>query len=110
MLKLMAIYVFIGFLGGGALAQPAMHPSTVVNPEWLTRPSAHDLKRVYPAQARRNGVEGGAILECVVTEKGRATDCAVVSESPPDQGFGAAALKLTGKFHFRPATMDGAPT
>ncbi|HST91442.1 MAG TPA: hypothetical protein VLJ13_04515, partial [Brevundimonas sp.] len=36
--------------------------------------------------------EAAVTLECVVRSSGRLSDCVVLSETPPGQGFGAAAL------------------
>jgi protein TonB len=35
--------------------------------------------------------------------------CRIVSETPPGQGFGEAALRLMPLFHFLPATENGVP-
>jgi protein TonB len=63
----------------------------------------------YPERAQRMEVSGRAEISCVVTSKGTVTGCSVVSEDPADQGFGAAAMKLSRLFKMRPQTRDGQP-
>ena len=46
-------------------------------------------------------------MKCRVTEQGTLADCSVVSEDPPGEGFGEAALKLSGGFRMEPKTADG---
>jgi len=54
-------------------------------------------------------VQGQVVLHCVVAAEGT-LGCYVASEDPPDQSFGAAALKLSKLFKMGPLTRDGAPT
>lgn len=67
------------------------------------------MARYYPERAQRMGVEGRATIACTVDAKGGLEGCLVVSESPDDQDFGAAALKMSRLFRMRPMTMDGNP-
>jgi periplasmic protein TonB len=36
-------------------------------------------------------------------------DCRLLSETPTDTGFGAAALKLSERFQMKPMSRDGQP-
>jgi protein TonB len=54
-------------------------------------------------------VNGKASISCMVNAKGTLENCSVVSEDPPDMGFGDAAMKMTKLFKMRPATKDGQP-
>ncbi len=56
------------------------------------------------------GIAGRAVIACTVQLDLTLGDCAVQSEEPPDQGFGAAALKLSTLFKMQPVTRDGQPT
>ncbi|HZZ67816.1 MAG TPA: energy transducer TonB [Phenylobacterium sp.] len=70
--------------------------------------AADPMLRYYPEQAQRNHIEGVATVGCTVTPEGKLTDCVVLSEDPPNWGFGEAALKLTPLFKMRRATKGGA--
>jgi TonB family protein len=48
----------------------------------------------YPPAALAAKVEGSAKLKCRMDEHVALKDCTLVSETPADQGFGAAALKI----------------
>jgi TonB family protein len=47
----------------------------------------------YPAAARDAGKEGKAVVRCKVYRDKYLTECRVLSETPPNLGFGAAALE-----------------
>jgi TonB family protein len=49
------------------------------------------LAKYYPPEAKRQGIEGEVDLAVTLDAQGRATDTLILSESPPDMGFGAAA-------------------
>lgn len=69
------------FLGGPSAAQAPAQQSTAI-------------PAYYPAGALAAGVEGTATLDCVLNDRLQPTHCKLASESPPGQGFGAAALEL----------------
>ena len=79
----------------------------ITNPEWLRTPNADDLARYYPERAQRLGIAGKATIDCGVDVGGRLVGCRVATESPQDDGFGDAALKMAGEFRMRPMTRDG---
>ena len=80
------------------------------NPNWVKKPSADDLAAVWPAEARRRGIDGRATIACEVTAEGTLRGCGVVSETPPGSGYGFAALSLAPQFRMTPRTVDGVAT
>lgn len=96
-------------LTGGAplLVAPPSLPHAVTNPDWLARPSADQIAKVYPQSALRTGVGGLVVLACDVTAAGTVVKCDAISESPQGYGFSRAALSLTRYFRMRPATDNG---
>jgi TonB family protein len=77
---------------------------------WVKLPMPEDLDKVYPQKALRLGVEGSATLRCTSRPDGTLADCAVAGESPAGYDFGAAALKLAGKFRSEAPCADGPDT
>jgi TonB family protein len=84
-------------------------PSIITAPDWLQRPNGEDFSLAYPPAAMREEVEGRATITCGVAASGLLVDCSVMSEDPPEYGFGAAALSMAFKFRMRPMTKDGIP-
>jgi TonB family protein len=68
-----------------------------------------DLKPFYPPAAMHAGIEGSVQIAVTLDEAGRPTDSMILSESPPGQGFGAAAsAAVHGAMRYRNPT--GHPT
>jgi TonB family protein len=65
---------------------------------WTSKASVEDIAQYYPDRAQRLGISGNATISCTSTDAGVLENCHVVSESPADQGFGAAALKMSGLY------------
>ena len=84
-------------------------PSIITSPDWARMPNAEDLARFYPDRAQRLEREGRAVIECQVTASGTLTSCSILSENPPDMGFGDATLRASKYFKMRPQTKDGTP-
>ncbi len=81
-------------------------PVSVENPRWARRP--RDLADYFPRRALGLGVQGEVVLDCLVTVQG-ALSCAIISETPLNWGFGAAALRISRDHQMVPATRDGIP-
>jgi TonB family protein len=88
------------FLMGGA--PPAQ-------PVWTAAPTGEAILAAYPEAARLAHLGGRVFLSCSVTAQGGLEECRVLSQSPEDQGFGAAALVLAPGFRMREVLSDGAP-
>ena len=71
--------------------QPPLRP-TVSKPS--SDPAWSPAKRYWPSKAAKAGVGGEATMACQVTDKGKLNACAVISATPPEFEFGAAALKM----------------
>ncbi len=81
----------------------------IVDPKWLSRPSAEEMSRYYPERAIDQGLTGQATLFCSVVASGKLADCRVIEETPAGARFGDAALKMASFFRMSPRTVDGKP-
>ncbi|MDR1908440.1 MAG: energy transducer TonB [Spirochaetaceae bacterium] len=64
---------------------------------------------VYPAIARRAGIEGLVYLELVIDRNGVIQRIRILREDPPGRGFGEAAVKAFDGISCRPAEANGRP-
>jgi protein TonB len=79
-------------------------------PVFNEAPTDYDFDRAYPVSARRQGVTGGATVECVVLVSGYLGQCLVLEEDPPGLGFGAAAMRVAARFRVPAELPDGTLT
>lgn len=84
--------------------QPPLRP-TVSKPS--SDPAWTPAKRYWPAKAAKAGVGGEVTMACQVTEKGKLDACAVISATPVEYDFGAAALRMASSGAI---TAGAAPT
>ena len=54
----------------------------------------------YPAEARQLSVDGYAAVDLLLNEDGFVLEASVFLESPPDAGFGLAALDVAKTYEF----------
>jgi protein TonB len=62
---------------------------------------------VYPAAARRSGIEGRVILELFIDRAGYIQRIALLREDPPGWGFGEAAVRAFAEQRCIPAEVNG---
>jgi len=89
----------------GEPVQP--QPKVITRPNWLKKPGASEFSRFYPESAMRRGVGGLATLNCTVAANGSIQACSVLEESPAEEGFGKAAIKLSKFFRMSPQMENG---
>jgi len=77
-----------------AFAAPAAAQHVQPVPWAVQQPSARDFRDTYTAGALAADVTGRVELMCTVTDEYK-LDCAIHTETPPDYGFGPAALRLS---------------
>ena len=84
-------------------------PPAAIAPDWERTPTADEFGALYPREAMAKGVVGETLMKCMVTRDGLLTGCAIIRETPPDMGFGAATLATVRYFKMKPRTAGGAP-
>jgi protein TonB len=62
---------------------------------------------VYPPIALRSGIEGRVILELFIDRTGTVQRITILQETPPDRGFGEAAVKAFAGLRCTPALANG---
>jgi TonB family protein len=85
----------------GPTWSPIRKPAVVATSR-VAGPSAADMANYYPDLAARMKRSGDVMLHCMIAPAGVLTGCIVTAETPPDLGFGAAAIRLTSKFKYAP--------
>ena len=78
----------------------------VTNPRILERTR---VQPAYPEAARKDKIQGSAILQVLVDTDGTIGSMVVLREDPPDYRFGEAAMDAVGQWRYDPATKDGVP-
>ena len=96
---------------GAAAAYPLFLdlPKTATPPDWLTTPSPATVDNFYPELANDLGIGGRAVIDCRIGPDGLVELCRTQSESPPGFDFGAAAIRMSRSFRFRPAMTASGP-
>ena len=84
-------------------------PVFLNDPTWADLPALADFQATFPKT--ENGVNHvRVVLACDVAAGGALAGCAVESEDPPGQGYGAGALTLVPKIKVGLMTPEGQPT
>ena len=81
-------------------------PSAQVSelPRPLNRESLN-LRKYYPARAKKNGFEGDVVLRLLIDADGSIAKVDIVSD--PGEGLGPAAAQAVRELHFAPAKVNG---
>ena len=75
----------------------------------VTSPTRSQIEAAYPTRALSDGIDGAALIDCMVSKAGALGGCQLLGENPSGYGFGAAALDLAADFTLKPRLVDGAP-
>ena len=102
-----AIGVLIGSLVLGAILAPAATNVYKIGGEVSAPKIVHKQEPKYTASAKRDKVQGVAVLQIVVTSKGHPEDIKIVKSLRPDMD--QQAIKAVSKWRFEPARKDGRP-
>ncbi|HEY2480637.1 MAG TPA: TonB family protein [Caulobacteraceae bacterium] len=92
----------------GAPEVPAPAGTEIRRPAWIASPHGAWTDDLTAELARRSEHEGDATARCTATAAGTLADCWVEKESPPDLGFGEAALVMLQHARMKPVAGDGA--
>lgn len=92
--------------GSGSDAGPG---SGGTPPRFVRGPTRQELVRAYPRAALAARQPGRVLLRCRIGADSRLEGCRVIEETPAGAGFGAAALRASTYFRFRPPMVDGRP-
>jgi len=91
-----------------AITPNTLKPIAVVrNPDWVRQPTPEEVSAAFPMEA--TAAAGRAVVGCRVAVNQTLTDCTVLQEALPAQGFGQAALRLTTVIRLTPKTYDDEP-
>ena len=85
------------------------HKTVVLEPVWIAQPNRDDIDREYPPLAKRWRDNGRAVVECTAQDDGVLAGCTIISETPENEGFGDATLKLTSLYRLAPLDAKGRP-
>ncbi len=96
-------------LASGLLFAGAAGAADASGPIWAQAPDRTDWAKAYPAHAAQAGISGAVQMRCSASAAGALQNCAVISEAPTNEGFGAAALSLASGMELKSSTADGKP-
>lgn len=64
---------------------------------------------VYPPIAQRSNIEGMVYLELFIDRQGNIREVRIIRETPPERGFGQAAINAFRGIRAKPAEANGTP-
>lgn len=124
MKRILKIAGSLGLLGASVAcaAEPASPPrlpipsirpmpgqGVMVEGAWEKAPTPLQLFNYFPERADRYGQGGVVGLRCMLDNEGYPRNCEVVSQTPPDFGFGTQAVRMMQHFKARATGADGRP-
>ena len=78
-------------------------------PRLIRAPERRELWALHPPEALRARRGGTVSMRCRIRADGTLEACSAIRETPPEQGFGAAAVRAAPYFRFEPPSLDGRP-
>jgi len=104
----------VGGVAGGVLGGPIGGLAAVAAPRvvraggQISEPrKLREVPPVYPALARRGGIQGNVVLDCIVDPRGRVAEARVVSNS--SSLLEEAALEAVRQSVYTPTLLNGVP-
>lgn len=80
-------------------------------PQWVGLPTGEEVAAVTPPGPSPSGAKSArVVLSCKIAPDGGVAACAVVEETPANEGYSAAALKVAPRFRLSLWTSEGLPT
>jgi hypothetical protein len=92
---------------------PSPAPATtqvLADPVWKSRPADDELWKFYPDRAYREGIDGFAVVACVIDGSGALRLCRIDGEQPKREGFGFVLTKLAERMQAELTSASGLPT
>lgn len=93
-----------GGTGAGPLA-PVQAAEATSLPKLVSSPSVAEMRKLYPAQARRDGLEANVALKILVSARGEVIRVRILR--PVGNGFDEVAERLVRQFRFEPGSRAG---
>jgi TonB family protein len=85
----LAVVILVGLSGRASAQEGTGAP--------VLRLRADEIQSIYPATAKAKGLKGEAVVTCQTAQE-TVWACALISETPGGEGFGAAALALVERY------------
>jgi protein TonB len=83
---------------------PGEKTAVILSSQGAEKRLVRNLPPVYPAEARKEGIEGTVVLKAVVSEGGKVEGVRLVEGNPT---LAAAAIGAVKQWHYRPYVRDG---
>ena len=82
-------------------------PQYISSPEWASKPNDNDLSPYRPEHAYRDGVPGGAIVDCKAAADGTLDECKVSKAKPQGWQYEIAGPRAVSRlFKLKPTLPD----